>query len=74
MGAGAVTWDLVLDGDAPHTPGDVLAHEAAHAMTRIRDGHLESDVIPLATTISTMEVLDEIRAQIGVVYPEERPA
>lgn len=46
-----------------------LAHEAAHAMQRIRDGHLESDVIPLATTVSTMELLDDIRAQIGVVYP-----
>ncbi len=49
-----------------------LAHEAAHAMARIRNGHLESDVIPLATTISTMEILDEIRSQVGVVYPGER--
>lgn len=49
-----------------------LAHEAAHAMQRIRDGHRESDVIPLATTVSTMELLDDIRAQLGVVYPEER--
>jgi predicted dehydrogenase len=48
-----------------------LAHEAAHAMERIRDGHLDSDVIPLATTISTMEILDEIRSQVGVVYPGE---
>jgi len=48
-----------------------LAHEAAHAMERIRDGHRESDVIPLATTVSTMELLDEIRAQLGVVYPQE---
>jgi predicted dehydrogenase len=49
-----------------------LAHEAAHAMERIRGGHRESDVIPLATTVSTMELLDDIRAQLGVVYPEER--
>ena len=41
-------------------------------MERIRDGHRESDVIPLATTVSTMELLDDIRAQLGVVYPEER--
>ena len=54
-------------------PNDGLAHEAAHAMDRIRAGHRESDVIPLATTVSTMEVLDEIRAQVGVVYPQERP-
>jgi len=53
-------------------PNQGLAHEAAHAMERIRGGHRESDVIPLATTVSTMELLDAIRAQIGVVYPEER--
>ncbi len=49
-----------------------LAHEAAHAMQRIRAGHRESDVIPLATTVSTMELLDDIRSQLGVIYPEER--
>jgi predicted dehydrogenase len=49
-----------------------LAHEASHAMERIRAGHRESDVIPLATTVSTMELLDEIRFQIGVIYPEEQ--
>lgn len=49
-----------------------LAHEAAHAMERIRGGHLQSDVIPLTTTVSTMELLDDIRSQLGVVYPEER--
>ncbi len=49
-----------------------LAHEAAHAMERIRAGHRESNVIPLTTTVSTMELLDDIRAQLGVVYPEER--
>ena len=53
-------------------PSQGLAHEAAHAMERIRGGHRESDVIPLATTVSTMELLDDIRAQLGVVYPEER--
>jgi len=51
---------------------DGLAHEAAHAMDRIRAGHCESDVIPLATTVSTMELLDDIRAQLGVIYPGER--
>ncbi|MGE5210508.1 MAG: Gfo/Idh/MocA family protein [Acidobacteriota bacterium] len=64
-----------LDGESPvhvDMPNRGLAHEAAHAMQRIRDGHLESDVIPLATTVSTMELLDDIRAQLGVVYPEER--
>ncbi len=53
-------------------PNQGLAHEAQHAIERIRAGHRESDVIPLATTVSTMELLDEIRSQLGVVYPEER--
>jgi predicted dehydrogenase len=53
-------------------PNQGLAHEAAHAMDRIRAGHLESDVIPLATTVSTMELLDAIRGELGVVYPVER--
>jgi len=53
-------------------PNAGLAHEAAHAMGRIRGGHLESDVLPLATTVSTMELLDEVRRQLGVVYPVER--
>lgn len=66
---------LRVSGEEPvhiEMPHDGLAHEAAHAMQRIRAGHRESDVIPLATTVSTMELLDDIRAQLGVVYPEER--
>jgi len=66
-----------LDGEEPvhvDIPNHGLAHEASHAMERIRGGHRESDVIPLATTVSTMELLDDVRAQIGVVYPwEARP-
>jgi predicted dehydrogenase len=64
-----------LTGEDPvhvEMPNQGLAHEAAHAMERIRAGHRESDVIPLATTVSTMELLDDIRSQLGVVYPEER--
>ncbi len=64
-----------ISGDEPvrvDMPNQGLAHEAAHAMQRIRDGYRESDVIPLATSVSTMELLDDIRAQLGVVYPEER--
>ena len=52
-------------------PNEGLAHEAAHAMECVRHGELESVVIPLDVSIGTMEILDEIRRQVGVVYPGE---
>ena len=61
--------------DAPFwfdLPQRGLAHEAEHVIGRLRAGALESDVMPLDTTIANMELLDEIRRQIGVVYPVER--
>ena len=53
-------------------PNDGLAHEAAHAMERIAAGHSESDVVTLDHSLQTMRLLDEIRAQVGVIYPSER--
>ncbi len=52
-------------------PNDGLAHEAAHAMERIRAGHLDSDVVTFDSTMRTMALLDDVRAQVGVVYPHE---
>ncbi|QGG96976.1 gfo/Idh/MocA family oxidoreductase [Actinomarinicola tropica] len=54
-------------------PHHGLAHEAIHAVERIRGGHLESDVIPLDTSVAIMATLDEIRRQIGVTYPADTP-
>lgn len=54
-----------------HIPNDGLAHEAAHAMERIRGGHLHSDVITWDATLASMRMLDEVRRQVGVVYPGE---
>jgi hypothetical protein len=64
-----------LTGETPvhvDMPNAGLAHEVAHAMERIAGGHLESDVIPLDVSVSTMALLDEIRSQVGVVFPSER--
>jgi hypothetical protein len=35
----------------------------------LREGLRESPVMPLAETVTIMETLDEIRRQIGLVYP-----
>ncbi len=44
------SYTIRVNGQPPEQveiPNQGLAHEAAHAMERIRGGHLESDVIPL---------------------------
>ena len=58
-------------GERVAAPHQGLAHEAIHAMARIRGDYLESDVIPLATSLAMMDTMDEIRRQIGLVYPED---
>jgi len=67
---------LVDRHDAPTTRVDMphagLAHEAAHAMDRIRAGELESDVISLDQSISVMETLDRIRAAMSDATHDDR--
>jgi dihydrodiol dehydrogenase / D-xylose 1-dehydrogenase (NADP) len=47
------------------------AHEAIEAMDCLRQGRLESPVMPLDETVELMHVLDDIRTQIGLKYPGE---
>jgi predicted dehydrogenase len=46
-------------------------YEIEAAMACIRDGLIECAVMPHAETISTLELMDEIRKRIGVRYPWE---
>jgi predicted dehydrogenase len=62
------------DGSEPEhveVPNRGLAHEAEHVMERIRAGAIESDIQTWDATIANMELMDEIRRQLGVVYPTE---
>ena len=52
------------------TAGDGLHHQVRHVHGRLRAGHLESDVMPLAESVSVMRTLDAARAQIGLHYPD----
>lgn len=64
----------------PHTvretrcpfPGDGhgMYWEADDAARCIRDGKTESEIMPWAESILVMEVLDEVRQQNGLTYPE----
>jgi predicted dehydrogenase len=46
-------------------------YEAAEVMTCLREGKLESDVMPLDETWEIMKTLDTIREQWGLTYPTE---
>ena len=46
-------------------------HEAQEVMDCIRAGKLQSDIMSLDETVDIMETLDDIRAQNGLIYPEE---
>jgi predicted dehydrogenase len=50
---------------------DAMHHQAAEAALRIAAGETSTPVRPLADTITTLEVLDAIRREIGVTYLEE---
>jgi predicted dehydrogenase len=43
--------------------------EAAEVVRCLREGRLESDVMPLAETVAIMATMDEVRRQIGLTYP-----
>ena len=51
--------------------GNGYNYEAAEVMRCMREGRLESDVMPLDETLSIMRVMDELRAQWGLRYPME---
>lgn len=56
--------------DLPYL-GTGYNYEAAEAMSCLRQGKLESDVMPLQESLDIMKTLDQIRAQWGLKYPSE---
>jgi len=51
--------------------GEGFENEIEEAMRCVRAGAIESPLMPHADTLATMEAMDEIRRQIGLVYPDE---
>lgn len=46
------------------------AHEAAEVARCLREGVLESPLVSWNDSVTVMEVLDEVRRQVGVHYPD----
>ncbi|MFI6508347.1 Gfo/Idh/MocA family protein [Streptosporangium sp. NPDC050855] len=70
------TFVLYRAGEEPetvHVPfeGKGMLHEAAEAMRCLREGLLESPLVPWQATLDVMGILDEVRAQVGVRFPGE---
>ncbi|HEY7272904.1 MAG TPA: Gfo/Idh/MocA family oxidoreductase [Actinoplanes sp.] len=55
----------------PQTAHDALYFEAAEVARCIAAGKLESPVRPVADSIRTLTVMDEIRRQVGAAFPDE---
>jgi predicted dehydrogenase len=55
----------------PRTAHDALYFEAAEVARCIAAGRLESPIRPLGGSITTLEVMDEIRGQLGIRFPGE---
>jgi predicted dehydrogenase len=52
--------------------GTGLCYEAEEAQRCLREGLMESPLVPLADTLRIMSLLDSIRAEIGVAYQADR--
>lgn len=65
------------DGDRTSYDGgpirghEAMAYEAAHLAQLVSDGAGHSTLLPPAATLRVMHLLDQARAQVGVVYPGE---
>lgn len=59
------TWDFFREVDGG------FQYQAAEVARRIAAGETESPVITLDNTLEVMRTMDEIRRQVGVVYPGE---
>ena len=46
-------------------------YEVKECIEAVRAGKPESDSMPLADSIQVMEIMDELRRQWGLVYPQE---
>ena len=64
--------DVATTGGGPIRGHDGLAYQVAHFAGLLTDGRTGSPLLPPAESVSIMQTMDEIRRQIGLVYPDER--
>ncbi|NNG41002.1 Gfo/Idh/MocA family oxidoreductase [Flexivirga sp. ID2601S] len=63
--------DTVLDTYVPASAEHGLHFEAAEVARRITAGETQSPLMPWDETLRIMQIMDEVRAQLGVRFPGE---
>ncbi|MFA9430802.1 Gfo/Idh/MocA family protein [Egicoccus sp. AB-alg2] len=63
--------DTVVEEHDLHGAQAGYEHEVDEVVRCLEAGRTESERMPLALTLTTMRWLDELRRQVGVVYPHE---
>jgi len=62
----------VIERPTPEITGSkALCYEAAHFAQIVTDGLLDSPIMPADESVAIMGLLDDVRAQVGVIYPGE---
>ncbi|WP_292832435.1 Gfo/Idh/MocA family oxidoreductase [Microbacterium sp.] len=62
----------LLEKYASETAGRGMQFQALAAEELVASGRTDSDLLPFGESVAIMRALDDIRAQLGVVYPQER--
>ena len=68
---------LTVEGEEPSViqterKGNGYSYEAIDVQRCLEEGRIENDRLPLQFSIELMELMCEIRSQIGLVYPQEK--
>ncbi len=61
----------VLEEYRSEVAGRGMQYQALYAEQLIAQGRTDSELLPFAQSVAIMGALDEIRAQVGVVYPDK---
>jgi predicted dehydrogenase len=67
--ANDLTTKLVFD--EPRNQYAQLFHEAVHLAECIAKNRAESPIRPLGESVATLEAMDDVRRQLGIVFPRE---
>jgi len=65
-------YGTVLEAYESQVEGRGMQYQAIAAERYVNAGQIDSDILPIDETVAIMGTLDEVRRQIGLVYPSER--